>query len=1141
MATTSPESHASIQASKQDKKQKRKYFTKIHDLVAVPNLLEVQLNSYKWFIDEGVKEILEEISPIQDFTGKGLELYFEDYYLDDPKFTEKRAKEKNATHEAPLRCRAKLVNKQTGEIKEQEIFLGDIPLMTDRGTFIVNGVERVVVNQLIRSPGVFFISDINKGRKWFGAKVIPNRGAWLELETDARGAIYVKIDRKRKIAITALLRAFGVSTDEELLDLFKDVDTDPNLKYIKATIEKDPSRSQAEGLKEVYKRIRPGDLATVDNAKSMIDSMFFQFDRYDFGKVGRFKINQRLGLDRKNTKKNRVLLIDDLVAIVKEIIHLNVIQGEADDIDHLGNRRVRTVGELVQLKFRTGLVRMERIVKDRMSTIDMEGITPSQLVNARPAIAAIKEFFTSSQLSQFMDQTNPLAELAHKRRLSAMGPGGLSRERAGFDVRDVHQSHYGRICPIATPEGPNIGLVGHLATYARINEYGFIETPYRKIIRKVNNTPKETEGKIAKDDILHPQKGKVIVPEGETIDRKMAAKLSKLDLKEIEIKAIVTDDIVYLDAFEEDRSITTPATTPIRSDGYFENKLAEVRIHGTPGITSTNKINYMDVAPQQIISETTSLIPFLEHDDANRALMGSNMQRQAVSCITPQAPVVGSGVEGKAALFSGQLITAKKPGKVIGVSAGKINILEDRGRVQEYTLQNFDRSNTSTCMNQRPIVEKGELVKKGQVIADGASIDKGELALGQNLLVAFMSFEGGNYEDAVLISEKLVHDDRYTSIHIEDFKINVRDTKLGPEVITRDIPNVGEEKLNNLDEEGIVRIGASVKSGDILVGKITPKGETELTAEEKLLRAIFGEKARDVKDTSLYLQHGEHGKVVDIKIFSRDNGDKLPAGVIKTIQVSVAQLRKVSVGDKMAGRHGNKGVISKILPREDMPFLEDGTPVDIILNPLGVASRMNLGQILETHLGWAAQKLGYTVASPALDGVPEEIIRAELKKAGLPENGKTTLYDGKTGKAFDRDVTVGIIYMMKLHHLVEDKIHQRSIGPYSLVTQQPLGGKAQFGGQRFGEMEVWALGAYGAAHTLQEMLTIKSDDVMGRSKTYESIVKDEPIKKPNIPESFNVLMRELKSLCLDVELVENKEIGEKGEDSASKIPKLKRE
>jgi DNA-directed RNA polymerase subunit beta len=1135
MPQATPSASAAL-SSKRPVKNNRKYFTNLHEFVALPNLLQLQLNSYRWFVEEGIKETLEEITPIRDFTERDLELYLEDYYLDEPKFGEVKAREKNATYEAPLRCKAKLLNKQTGEIKEQEIFLGDLPLMTDRGTFIINGVERVVVSQLIRSPGVFFSSEIAKGRKWFGAKIIPNRGAWLELETDTKGTIFVKIDRKRKIAITALLRAFGAAiTNEDIKDLFKDVNTDPSLNYIEATIKKDPSRNQEEGLKEVYKRIRPGDLATIDNAKSMIDSMFFQFDRYDFGRVGRYKINQRLGITRENTKENRVLIVEDIVEIIKEVIRLNVAQGEADDIDHLGNRRVRTVGELIQLKFRTGVVRMERMVKDRMSTTEVDQITPGQLINARPVMAAIKEFFTSSQLSQFMDQTNPLAELAHKRRLSAMGPGGLSRERAGFDVRDVHQSHYGRICPIATPEGPNIGLVGHLASYARINDYGFIETPYRKVVRQVPNKSSETVGKFSKEPVKNA-KGKLIVDENQEITKAIAKKLEELDTKTVDIKAYVTDEVIYLDAFEEDKAITTPATTPIRSDGYFDNTLAEVRINGKPGITSTNKIDFMDVSPQQIISETTSLIPFLEHDDANRALMGSNMQRQAVSCIVPQAPVVGSGVEAEAAFYSGQLITAKKAGKVVELDAGHIKVLETDGNVAEYVLQTYQRSNTSTSLNQRPVVSIGDTVKKHQVLADGTAMEKGELALGQNLLVAFMSFEGGNYEDAILISEDVVADDRYSSVHIEDFSINVRDTKLGPEVVTRDIPNVGEEKLKDLDEEGIIRIGATIESGDILVGKITPKGEAELTAEEKLLRAIFGEKARDVKDTSLYMPHGGHGKVVDVKIFSRDNGDKLPAGVIKSIQVSVAQLRKVQVGDKMAGRHGNKGVISRILPRENMPFLADGTPVDIILNPLGVASRMNLGQIMETHLGWAAHKLGYNVASPALSGVSEEQIRGELKKAGLPEDGKITLYDGRTGKPFDNKIMVGILYMLKLHHLVEDKIHQRSIGPYSLVTQQPLGGKAQFGGQRFGEMEVWALSAYGAAHTLQEVLTIKSDDVMGRSKAYESIVKGEPIKKPNIPESFNVLIKELKSLCLDVEPLEAEvEASEESETASTKI------
>jgi len=1051
-------------------KTDRKFFTKIHEAIPLPDLIESQKTSYQWLMDEGLRELFDEVSPIRDFIGRDLELYFEDYYLDEPKFDEVTAREKNVTFESALRVRTKLANKRSGEIKEQEIYLGDFPTMTPRGTFIVNGIERVIVSQLIRSAGVFFTAENIRGKQYYGAKVIPNRGAWLEIETDANGTIWVKIDRKRKVAITSLLRAFEYGTDEEIWKLFADV-SDEEKAYIEETLKRDTAKNEDEGLKEVYRRIRPGDLATASNAKQLIHAMFFNFDRYDFGKVGRYKINQRFGIDVANKKENRVLRREDLLLIIKEILRLNKTQEEPDDIDHLSNRRVRTVGELVQNKLRVGLARMERIIKDRMSTLDINTITPNQLINARPVIGSIKEFFMSSQLSQFMDQTNPLSELEHKRRLSAMGPGGLSRERAGFDVRDVHRTHYGRICPIATPEGPNIGLVGHLASYARINQFGFLETPYRKV-------------------------------------------------EQMGGKTHVTNEIVYLSALEESQKVMTAATTPIDDDGYFINSKVEARVKGEPMFANREAVEYMDISPKQIVSIATSLIPFLEHDDAVRALMGTNMQRQAIAVVRPDAPIVGTGTEYRAAMDSGQVILAEDEGEVIGVQSNRITI-KHKKEIKEYKLGKFVRSNASTSMNQKPIVNKGDKVKQGEVIADGAATDKGELALGQNVLVGFVSWEGGNYEDAILISERLVQDDRYTSIHIDDYTIDVRDTKLGPELVTRDIPNVGEEKLKDLDPEGVIRIGAEVSSGDILVGKITPKGEAELSAEEKLLRAIFGEKAKDVRDSSLYLEHGEHGKVVDIKIFSRESGDKLASGVIKTIQVSIASLRKVQVGDKMAGRHGNKGVISKIVPVEDMPFDENGRPIEIILNPLGVASRMNLGQILETHLGLAAKKLGYKVASPVLDGVPYDVIAKELKKAGYPEDGKIQLYDGKTGRAFDQKATVGYIYMLKLNHLVEDKIHQRSIGPYSLVTQQPLGGKAQFGGQRFGEMEVWALEAYGAAHTLQEILTIKSDDVPGRSKAYEAIIKGEPIEKRNVPESFNVLVRELKGLSLDVDLLKD--------------------
>ncbi len=1100
-------------------------FAKPRVAAPMPDLIEVQKSSYAWFLKDGLKELFEEVSPIRDFIGRDLELYFSDYYLDEPKFDEVTSRAKNLSYESPLRVKAKLVNKRLGKGVEQEIYLGDFPLMTDRGTFIINGIERAVVSQLIRSAGIFFTSEVYGERKYYGAKIIPNRGSWLELETDTNNVIWVKIDRKRKVAITSLLRAFGYASDEELMEIFKDVDTHPEISFIKNTIAKDVAHNEGEGLKEVYKRIRPGDLATTDNAKSLIYAMFFNFERYDFGRVGRYKINQRFNLDVPNIKENRVLRLEDLVNVVKEIIRLNISQRDADDIDHLGNRRVRAVGELVQNKFRIGLARMERIIKDRMSTLDVAEITPNRLINARPVIGAVKEFFMSSQLSQFMDQTNPLAELEHKRRLSAMGPGGLSRERAGFDVRDVHPTHYGRICPIATPEGPNIGLVGHLACYARINEYGFIETPFRKVKHDIKNIASETTGEIARQDIINPKDNSVIVSAGAKITEALANKLEKIqEIKKVPVKPRVTDDFIYVTAFQSESAVTTSINTPIDENGYFLVDRTEVRKYGEPEIENVEIIDYMDVAPNQIISVATSLIPFLEHDDAVRALMGSNMQRQSVSCIKPEAPIVGTGVEGKAAFDSGHLVIAQADGVIKELQTNQIKVEEKGGAVKTYRLNKFVRSNASTCINQRPIISIGESVKKGDVLADGPSTQNGELALGQNVLVAFMAWEGYNYEDAIIVSERLVQEDRFTSIYIEDFQTEVRDTKLGPEIVTSDIPNIGEEKLKDLDAEGIVRLGAFVKSGDILVGKITPKGETELSAEEKLLRAIFGDKARDVRDSSLYLEHGEQGKVVDVKIFSRENGDKLPSGVMKMIQVSIANLRKIQVGDKMAGRHGNKGVISVVLPVADMPFLSNGKPVDIVLSPLGVVSRMNLGQILETHLGLAAHQLGYKVASPALDGVAEEKIKEELERAGFNKNGKMRVYDGRSGDAFDQLVTVGYIYMMKLNHMVEDKIHQRSIGPYSLITQQPLGGKAQFGGQRFGEMEVWALEAYGAAHALQEILTIKSDDVPGRSKAYESIIKGEPIKKLNVPESFNVLLRELNGLCLNVDLIKNGEI-----------------
>jgi len=1117
----------------------------------LPDLIEIQKNSYDWFINEGLADLFEEISPITDFIGRDLELYLEDYYLDEPKFDEVESRSKNITYEASLRVQARLVNKKTNQTLTQEVFLGDFPLMTKNGTFIVNGIERVVVSQLIRSAGVIFTSEFIKGKKYYGAKVIPNRGAWLELETDANNVIWVRIDRKRKVAITSLLRAFGYASDEEIKQLFKQVDLKQDNSYIEATIAKDAAKNEAEGLKEVYKRIRPGDLATTDNARQLIHSMFFRFDRYDFDRVGRYKLNKRFGFDIPNNKENRILRREDLIAIISEVIRLNITQEQEDDIDHLGNRRVRAVGELIQNKFRVGLARLERIIRDRMSIMDLDSLTPNKLINARPVISVVKEFFMSSQLSQFMDQTNPLAELEHKRRLSAMGPGGLTRERAGFEVRDVHTTHYSRICPIATPEGPNIGLVGHLSSYARLNSYGFIEAPYRKILHEVENQAEITEGKIACNNIYEStsgKNGKLIIKAGEIIDKKVAQELTeKLEAKTILIKPIVTDEIVYLDAFTEEKYITTIATTPINDQGYFLVDKAEVRKYGQPSIEAVENIDFMGVAANQIVSVATSLIPFLEHDDGIRALMGTNMQRQAVPLITAEAPLVGTGVEIEAARDSGHIIIAEDDGEIAKVDGASIEVRGKNSKVQNYRLNKFLRSNASTCINQRPIVNRGDKVKKGQVLTNSSAVDNGELSLGRNVLVGFMTWQGFNYEDAVIISERLVEKDIYSSIHIENYTIDVRDTKLGPESITNDIPNISEEKLKDLDERGIIRIGAEVSSGDILVGKITPKGETELSAEEKLLRAIFGEKAKDVRDSSLYLEHGEHGKVVDIKVFSREEGDKLSAGVIQSIQVTVANLRKIQVGDKMADRHGNKGVISKIVPIEDMPYLADGTPLDIILSPLGIVSRMNLGQLLETHLGMAAKRLGYRVAIPALDGITKDKIQEELAKAGMPSDGKLALHDGRNGEPFDHKVVVGYKYMMKLNHMVEDKVHQRSIGPYSLITQQPLGGKAQFGGQRFGEMEVWALEAYGATHSLQEILTIKSDDVPGRSKAYESIIKGETIRKLNVPESFNVLVRELKGLVLDVELLKDNQVielerqgGEKSTDGTTKSRILER-
>jgi len=1142
-------------------------YSKIDEVLEMPNLIEVQKNSYQWFLDEGLREVLRDVSPITDYTGN-LIMEFIDYSLDmdNIKYSIEECKERDATYSAPLKVKVRLINKETGEVKEQEIFMGDFPLMTETGTFVINGAERVIVSQLVRSPGIYYSMERDKtGKQLYFTTVIPNRGAWLEYETDSNNVVYVRIDRTRKLPITVLLRALGYGTDSQLLQLFGEDEK------LLATIQKDNTKSEEEGLLEVYKRLRPGEPPTVESASALLTGLFFDPKRYDLSKVGRYKFNKKLALAARirnhfaaedivdgqtgeilvekgnlisaelawqiqNSGVNEVSLdlngkifkvignktvdiqpyinfdaasagitekvrydvlqeilkeydndedikqaiiankdllipktvtIEDVIASVNYIFGLDYGIGSLDDIDHLGNRRLRSVGELLQNQFRIGLARMERVVRERMTIQDIDAVTPQALINIRPVAAAIKEFFGSSQLSQFMDQTNPLSELTHKRRLSALGPGGLSRERAGFEVRDVHHSHYGRMCPIETPEGPNIGLISSLSTYARVNEYGFIEAPYRKVDKATGR---------------------------------------------------VTNEVYYMTADEEDNYVIAEANEPLDGEGRFINKKIGCRYLDQIIEVSPDAVDFMDVSPKQLVSVATSMIPFLENDDANRALMGSNMQRQAVPLIRTEAPIVATGIEHKAALDSGVCVIAKNDGVVESVTANEIVIRLDNGKKDVYRLLKYKRSNQGTCINQRPIVKKGDIIKKGDVIADGPSTDQGEIALGKNVLIGFMTWEGYNYEDAVLISEELVRDDVYTSIHIEEYESEARDTKLGPEEITRDIPNVGEDSLKDLDERGIIRIGAEVRAGDILVGKVTPKGETELTAEERLLRAIFGEKAREVRDTSLRVPHGESGIVVDVKVFSRDMGDELPPGVNQLVRVYVAQKRKVSVGDKMAGRHGNKGVISRILPVEDMPFLPDGTPLQVVLNPLGVPSRMNIGQVLEVHLGYAAKALGWKVATPVFDGATEHDVIETLKLAGLPEDGKTILYDGRTGEAFDSRVTVGYMYYLKLAHLVDDKIHARSTGPYSLVTQQPLGGKAQFGGQRFGEMEVWALEAYGAAYSLQELLTVKSDDVVGRVKTYEAIVKGENVPEPGIPESFKVLIKELQSLALDVKV-----------------------
>ncbi len=1190
----------------------RKSYAKLPQVLDIPNLIEVQLDSFRRFQEEGIRQLLEEISPIEDFTGNRLELSFIGYELREPRHSEQECDHHDQTYSAPLYVKARLLVKATGEIKEPfDLFFGDIPIMTARGTFITSGTERVIVSQLLRSPGVYFTAgeDATTGRILCSANLIPSRGAWLEFETSSRNIISVKIDGKRKIPVTTLLRAIGYSSEEQLSSLFAKEDRSPERHFVQSTMERDPlTIDETTALIDIYRKLRPGDPPNVENARKLINNLFFNHQHYDLGAVGRYKLNRRLELKGKIDENQRSLTKEDLVEIVRRIIMVNNSDDTADDIDHLGNRRVRVVGELIQNQFRMGLIRLQRVARERMSILAYEAVTPSALVNIRPVVSAIREFFGGSQLSQFMDQTNPLAELTHKRRLSAMGPGGLSRERAGFDVRDVHYSHYGRICPIETPEGPNIGLIGSMATYGRVNHYGFVETPYRNAIKEIAATDKGLVGRTIREAVLYAN-GKILAKAGATISSQLATKLSRLGSDTL-IKVIpsVSDDITYLAADEEDKYVIAQANTRLDDQNHFAEEKVEARLGEQYLWATPEKIDFMDVSPKQIFSVAASLIPFLEHNDANRALMGANMQRQAVPLLRPESPLVATGMESEAAKYSGQVLFAKNPGEVTSVTGTQIVVRDDNGQEDVYPLKKFVRTNQGTCINQRPVVSTGQRVEAGRVLADSSATEDGELALGQNVVCAFMSWRGYNYEDAIIISDRLIKMDKFTSIHISKHGIEARDTKLGPEEITRDIPNVGEESLRELDEDGVIRIGAEVGPGDILVGKITPKGETELSAEEKLLRAIFGEKAREVKDTSLIVPHGEWGKVINVRVFSRDDGEELPVRVNKWVQVWVAQERKISVGDKLAGRHGNKGVISIIAPAEDMPFLPDGTPVDIVLNPIGVPSRMNVGQVLETHLGCGAQALGFKALTPVFDGASDTAIEDALAQAWLaqkagaatvdpedghstvnleltkewlnskgidgnrvfsddfqgaakeaclhlwlddlgiasqklshkeleqmvnrissernlpsPISGKTILRDGRTGEPFDQPITVGNIYMMKLNHLVEDKVHARATGPYSLISQQPLGGKAQFGGQRFGEMEVWSLEAYGAAHNLQEVLTTKSDDVSGRAKTYEAIVKGENILPPGVPESFKVLVKELQSLGLAVEVLSEEE------------------
>lgn len=1094
----------------------RYFFTDVSAEFPVPNLIEMQINSYNWFVKKGLQELIDEINPIEDPTGKKLRLEILNFEFEDPKNDIETCRVKGLNYESIIRASVALTNLETGEIKEQDVYFGQIPLITQDGTFLINGIERIIVSQIVRSPGIFFLPNQSLNGK-YQAKMIPKRGAWLELETDKKGLMWVKVDRKRKIPVTMFLRAFGYETNDKILKLFEKEtkgmgDENPIVK----TLLKDDSTTPEEAWQGVYKRIRPGDLATPENAHAFLVDMFQSFRKYDLGPIARFKINEKFGTKTKDNAEGRVFQVEDFVNMVRGLILNNAGKGTgADDIDHLSNRRIRGVGELVQNKFRIGLLRTERIVRDRMSIVDLETVTPSQIVNCRPITAAMHEFFASSQLSQFMDQTNPLAALEHKRRISAMGPGGLSRERAGFDVRDVHTSHYGRICPVTTPEGPNIGLVLHLASYAKVNDMGFIETPYRTVAHTCKNDGKSAIGRTVGQNIVDGKK--TIAEKGTEIDKKLAEALTKVkDLKVVPVRAYITNEVAYYDAGAEENMCVAQANTKLKENGEFVKTQIAARNAFEPGTYHESMISHIDISPQQIVSISTSLISFLEHDDNTRALMGSNMQRQAVPLIKPDSPIIGTGVESIAS--ADQCLRAPEDGEIKSADANKIVMVGKSGKKYQFDLKVFERTNQSTAIHQKTRVDAGDKVKAGEPLADGACVQNGELALGQNLLVAYMPWRGYNYEDAIIVSDRIVKEGIFNSIHVESYEMDVRDTKLGAEELTADIPNVAASKLKDLDENGIVRIGATVLSGDILAGKVTMKGETELTAEDRLLRAIFGEKAHDVKDSSLRIPRGSGGKVIGVEILDRSNGDDLPNGVLKRVKVLVAQMRHLEAGDKMAGRHGNKGVISKIIPVEDMPYTADGRPVDIILNPLGVSARMNIGQVLETHLGIAAEKMGIKIATPGLNGIKVDKIEDFLKTNEFPTDGKQQLFDGRTGEPFDHKTVVGIAYMLKLVHMVEDKVHARSVGPYSLVTQQPFGGKAQNGGQRFGEMEVWALEAHGAAHTLQEMLTIKSDDVKGRAACYESVVKGEPIEVVSLPESFNVLVKELQSLGLRVDL-----------------------